>query len=249
VAAACLGATLGAATPEARTAAQTRYVVLYQPNASPASAKAAIAAAGGHILRVNWRVGVVSANPDFRDRAASTAAVEGVAQDRVIGSARKPMPKFSEETMRELRDATKGLKLGSPADKVRRGGGNGVEPLAPLQWDMKMIHATADGSYAKERGSKDVLVGIIDTGIDGSHPDIAPNFSRSLSRNFTTDIPLIDGPCRRARSLVLRPRRRGRERARHPRRERDWHRSSAVDGHSGGVSALFLALLSQVGLV
>ncbi len=40
-----------------------------------------------------------------------------------------------------------------------------------------------------------MLVGIIDTGVDGNHPDIAPNFSKSLSRNFTTDIPLIDGPC------------------------------------------------------
>ena len=28
-------------------------------------------------------------------------------------------------------------------------------------------------------------VGIIDTGIDGNHPDIAPNFDRALSRNFT----------------------------------------------------------------
>ena len=96
--------------------------------------------------------------------------------------------------MRYLRDATKGVKRGSAADKDRRGG-NGAEPLAPLQWDMKMIHATTDGSYAKERGTKDVLVGIIDTGVDGNHPDIAPNFSQSLSRNFTTDIPLIDGPC------------------------------------------------------
>jgi len=198
VAAVCLGATLGAATPDAQTAAQTRYVVLYEPNASPGAARAAIVEAGGRILHANTRVGVatvVSASPSFRDRAASSAVIEGVAQDRVIGSARKPTPKFSEETMRELRDATKGLKLGSPADKARRGGGNGVEPLAPLQWDMKMIHATADGSYAKERGSKDVLVGIIDTGVDGKHPDIQPNFSRSLSRNFTTDIPLIDGPC------------------------------------------------------
>ena len=40
-----------------------------------------------------------------------------------------------------------------------------------------------------------MLVGIIDTGIDGSHPDIAPNFDSRLSRNFTTDIELIDGPC------------------------------------------------------
>ena len=32
-------------------------------------------------------------------------------------------------------------------------------------------------------------VGIIDTGVDGSHPDIAPNFDRALSRNFTDRQP------------------------------------------------------------
>ena len=32
-----------------------------------------------------------------------------------------------------------------------------------------------------------VKVGIIDTGIDASHPDIAPNLDHRLSRNFTTD--------------------------------------------------------------
>ena len=58
-----------------------------------------------------------------------------------------------------------------------------------------MIHATPDGSYRKEKGSNRVLVGILDTGIDGNHPDIASNFDRSLSRNFTVDIPLVDGPC------------------------------------------------------
>jgi subtilisin family serine protease len=58
-----------------------------------------------------------------------------------------------------------------------------------------MMHATADGSYAVERGRKAVRVGIIDTGVDGHHPDIAPNFRADLSRNFTTDIPAIDGPC------------------------------------------------------
>jgi subtilisin family serine protease len=60
---------------------------------------------------------------------------------------------------------------------------------------MRMIHATPAGSYHTEKGSKRVLVGIIDTGVDGNHPDIAPNFDRALSRNFTTDIPLVDGPC------------------------------------------------------
>ena len=83
----------------------------------------------------------------------------------------------------------------------RHGGGNRkAEPLADLQWDMQQIGATTDGSYRAEQG-KGVRVGIIDTGVDGSHPDIAPNFDRKLSRNFTTDIPVdangneIDGPC------------------------------------------------------
>jgi lantibiotic leader peptide-processing serine protease len=38
-------------------------------------------------------------------------------------------------------------------------------------------------------------VGIIDTGVDGAHPDIAPNFDAALSRNFTVDDPIIDGDC------------------------------------------------------
>ena len=65
---------------------------------------------------------------------------------------------------------------------------------------MKQIGATADGSYRYEQG-KGVRVGIIDTGVDGTHPDIARNFDAALSRNFTTDIPVdangavIDGPC------------------------------------------------------
>ena len=74
------------------------------------------------------------------------------------------------------------------------------EPLADLQWDMQQIGATPTARTATSQG-KGVRVGIIDTGVDGTHPDIAPNFDRELSRNFTTDIPVdangdeIDGPC------------------------------------------------------
>ena len=58
-----------------------------------------------------------------------------------------------------------------------------------------MINATPTGSQAVEPGRPEVLVGVVDTGIDASHPDIAPNFDAALSRNFTEDIPLVDGPC------------------------------------------------------
>ena len=64
-----------------------------------------------------------------------------------------------------------------------------------MQWDMAMIHATPSGSYGVQQGDRRVLVGVLDTGIDGSHPDIAPNFDAALSRNFTVDVPLVDGPC------------------------------------------------------
>ena len=45
-----------------------------------------------------------------------------------------------------------------------------ADPLASLQWDMQAIGATADGSYARQQGSRDVRVGIIDTGIDALAP-------------------------------------------------------------------------------
>jgi subtilisin family serine protease len=72
------------------------------------------------------------------------------------------------------------------------------DQLSGLQWDMKMIGATPAGSYSRQQGSHAVRVGIIDTGVDGTHPDIAPNFDAALSRNFTRDNPvpgIDDGPC------------------------------------------------------
>ncbi len=53
----------------------------------------------------------------------------------------------------------------------------------------------APQAQAIESGDNRVKVGIIDTGVDASHPDIAPNFDHKLSRNFTTDMPDVDGPC------------------------------------------------------
>jgi hypothetical protein len=175
----------------------TQYVVVYKSGASKAAARAAIKAAGGRIVRENRDIGVatvVSRNPAFITESSAARSVYGAARNRPVGRvAPVTRQKFDPASVlamkRAVRNSRRASRFGYAHHK------RGPEPLAGLQWDMQMIHATTDGSYKKERGSRKVLVGIIDTGIDGNHPDIAPNFDRQLSRNFTTDIPLIDGPC------------------------------------------------------
>jgi subtilisin family serine protease len=176
------------------------YVVLYKEGASLEQAHKAIKAAGGTIVKENTDVGVAtvrSTNTEFTGAARGQQALEGAASNRTIGSVPKSggaSKRFAVE--KEGRTGGAAAKASSAASAKK-----GEEPLANLQWDLKQIHATPNGSYKVESGDKRVLVGVLDTGIDGSHPDIAPNFNRRLSRNFTTDIPAdangaeVDGPC------------------------------------------------------
>ena len=59
------------------------------------------------------------------------------------------------------------------------------EPFGPCQWDMAIIHA-GDESYALATG-KGVTVGVLDSGVDFNHPDIAPNLDVNRSCSFIFD--------------------------------------------------------------
>jgi lantibiotic leader peptide-processing serine protease len=174
--------------------ANGEYVVAYADGASAAAARAAIKAAGGTILKENTRVGVAtvkSSKADFIAAAGRQSALVGAARNQPIGKA----PSGGAD-----KDSAERLTAAERAAVKRAAGGAdhrnpNQEPLADKQWDMRMIDATPSGSYRVNQGRRGVMVGIIDTGVDGSHPDIKPNFNRALSRNFTTDIPLVDGPC------------------------------------------------------
>jgi lantibiotic leader peptide-processing serine protease len=193
---ALLGAVAALSIPAAANAARPHsYVVLLKHGTSAADARAAIRAAGGTIVRNNTAIGLVTVNSTsarFLSRAKAQRAVAGVARNRVIGHApgsdrEPPWRKVENEG-----DGHRGPATPAPVP-------NG-DDLSGLQWDMQMIGATPTGSYARQQGSHDVRVGIIDTGVDGSHPDIAPNFDKALSRNFTVDNPpgtgIDDGlPC------------------------------------------------------
>jgi subtilisin family serine protease len=58
-----------------------------------------------------------------------------------------------------------------------------AEPFASCQWDMIEIHATTAGSHAIATG-QGVRVGVIDSGVDITHPDIAPNLDLASSCSF-----------------------------------------------------------------
>jgi lantibiotic leader peptide-processing serine protease len=197
----------GIAAPQEQTSStaaatgSTQYVVLYKEGQSQAAGRAAITRAGGKIVEEN-KIGfavVSSADPAFASKVDASGAVEGAARNRVIGSApRETRARASDiERLTSERNATTGTagQSDAAAKPATKKGEAAPEPLASRQWDMRQIGATASGSYAKNPGSRKVKVGIIDTGVDGGHPDIAPNFDAKSSRNFVTDIPSIDGPC------------------------------------------------------
>ena len=178
----------------------TEYVVLYSQGGNAAAVRDAIVAAGGALVSQNEKLGYAvarSSSAAFATNVDRAAVVLGAARNRVIGAAPKLQRARSGDVERlesERRAAgtapaaTAKSPTAMPATPL-------AEPLANRQWDMRQIGATPGGSYSRQPGKAGVLVGVIDTGIDGTHPDIAPNFDAAKSRNFVTDIPSIDGSC------------------------------------------------------
>jgi len=202
VAVATLGVTASTLTPTAtaKPSAPTDYLVLFRGTAADAAARRAIAEAGGTITREDNKIGyayVRTTNAAFASAVSASGAVRGAAKERVIGSAPQRRRDRTDEVEKlpEERAAAKGKGGGMTVRARRAPTATTPEPLANLQWNMRQIGATATGSYAKSLGRKGVRVGIIDTGVDGNHPDIRASFNAALSRNFVVDMADIDGPC------------------------------------------------------
>ena len=187
-----------AAVPAAGSDTERTVVVLASDGASEAAVRAAVDAAGGTVTAANTDVGVYTVRTSaagFDDAVRATAAVDGTATNRAIGKAPTSSPKSREvekltpqERAQASSDASAEHRPGRPSG----GAAPGADPLSSLQWDMDMINAPQAHEISAGRG---VRVGIMDTGVDASHPDIALNFNAALSRNFTIDDPSVDGAC------------------------------------------------------
>ena len=170
-----------------QTGEQVHYTVVAEDGVSAADAAAAITRAGGTIVSRNDDVGMFSVNATSRFAQAAIDAPEliGATADRAIGQI--PDAGVVRDAVEEEGAAAAAGGNGKPAAAT------GADPLNSLQWNMAMVRA--DAAHAKQMGHHGVMVGILDSGIDASHPDLAPNLNLSLSRNFAPDKPDIDGPC------------------------------------------------------
>lgn len=155
---------------------------------------------------------VASDQEGFLDEVmTASTAITGAARNHPIGTADAPsstgpagIPEISDAWAQELlSEAERQLVRDNAATAPGEGQGEGDsaarsanaaesnpdqavatgEPLSARQWGMQMIGATPETAHRVATG-QGVTVGIIDTGIDGSHPDVAPNLDRQRSRDF-----------------------------------------------------------------
>ncbi|WP_167393608.1 S8 family serine peptidase [Micromonospora chokoriensis] len=180
--AAGLGVPASAAPSTSRT-----FTVVAEDGVAAETAVAAIRAAGGTVVSRSDEVGmyqVTSDRADFAARATAAATLIGAAEQKAIG--RKP--KLDRVEQEHLTAATRAAAAGAAARK-----GAKLDPLDDKLWGLTMLRA--DKARKIEPGDRRVTVGVLDTGVDASNPDIAPNFNWALSRNFAPDLTDVDGPC------------------------------------------------------
>ncbi|TQK43674.1 subtilase family protein [Streptomyces sp. SLBN-118] len=180
------GAASAAQTDEVPVAVVTdgpklSYVVNVKGGHGTAKAvKKAIAKAGGTVVIAYDQIGVVvvhSQNPDF---APTIRQVRGVASAGATRTA--PIAPASDTAIDSERPLTAAEAKTAAAQAEA-----GQDPMEPLQWDLPAIKA--DKAHEKTLGSKKVTVAVIDTGVDDTHPDLAPNFDVAASANCVSGKP------------------------------------------------------------
>ena len=151
------------------TGVQSTYVVLYRAGAQSNDAQQAVASAGGTLVANYSAIGVVIARSSQSGFAAAMGRTKGV----------------------ESAVATSGFGIKasdiSAADAPASALATWGDSLSGFQWDMRQINVPQ--AHAINAGSRSVLVGDIDTGLDFTHPDLAPNFDAANSTDCSSGAP------------------------------------------------------------
>lgn len=164
-----------ASLPYASTGTTQTYIVLYVKNSVSSDAASLIKNAGGTLIYSYKQIGVVIASSENAYFSANL-----MKDTRIQGAV--ATTKFATRLEGNVNDNTDTTTpdVSSPVP--------GNDNLSGLQWDMVQIHTPE--AHQITGGSPSVLVGDIDTGLDYTHPDLAPNVSDANSVNCVSGAPV-----------------------------------------------------------
>ncbi|MFD6422469.1 S8 family serine peptidase [Streptomyces sp. NPDC060198] len=141
----------------------------------------AVAKAGGTIVVAYDQIGVLvvhSQNPAFAQTVRKVRGVESAGATRT----NPIVPQATTDVGAAAQPLTAAEAAGAAADATAS-----QDPLEPLQWDLPAIKA--DKARQIDPGSRNVTAAVIDTGVDDTHPDLAPNFDAAASANCVSGVP------------------------------------------------------------
>jgi subtilisin family serine protease len=159
----------------AATAHAQNYIVLYKQQAVGADVASTVQRAGGTLVYTYPQIGVAIARSDslsFRTNMLRDNRIDNVSGTGGFAT------RINDASL-DSSSAQSGDLPNAPATDS--------DSLSGLQWDMRQIHAPE--AHAITGGSRSVLVGDIDTGIDFTHPDLAPNIDVADSVNCVSGAP------------------------------------------------------------
>lgn len=160
------------------------WVVLVEEPKDTADVAAALKKEDLDLTSTNEAVGMITlrSEDDITDTAEGIDGVEHAVTDRSVGWSPDDPPEPYDG------DTTPAQDQESPPSPPEDG-----DPLDGWLWGMEEIDVA--GAHSVTTGTRDVRVGIVDTGVDPSHPDLADAYDKKRSRTFVTDMPDVDGEC------------------------------------------------------
>ncbi|GGS24045.1 peptidase S8 [Actinokineospora fastidiosa] len=161
---------------------EAHFVVLGPQNAEGLSrVEQAVRDAGGTIVQSWPQIGViVAASPsaDFASVVRTKPGVQGAGATQNLAELAQPALAAGGLESRALEATTDVVAAGAPGTESASG-----DPMSVSQWNLRAIGA--DEAHKISGGSADVLVGVLDSGIEASHPDLAPNVDAANSVGCT----------------------------------------------------------------